>query len=321
MNRGKVFIVEDERLVAEDLRDSLVGVGYEVAGIAADGPTAISRVRELGADIVLMDIHLQGSMDGIATAQTIRSEFGTPVVYLTAFANDQTLERARETDAFGFIVKPFQEKAVIAALEMALGKRAAERVKRDQDDLVQSGLMNLPLGVIMTNGGDRIVFANGTARHHIGRSIDTEAGIRLKDVFRMDVESGDTGDDSAGEILEMSGRRLAVYFSAEPLRDAKGDHIGRIIIYQDAVHPPISGELGRLLRSYMQSTHASPNSPAQFLTICAWSKRIKVDDDKWVSFEDFLAHYLGLHVTHGISPEVAGEWVSKTKKPAAHEEN
>ncbi|RME68421.1 MAG: response regulator [Verrucomicrobia bacterium] len=315
MSRGTVFIVEDERLVAEDLRDSLTAVGYDVVGMAGDGETAVDRVGELQPDVVLMDIHLDGDMDGIATARAIRSRYGTPVVYLTAFANDQTLERARETDAFGFIVKPFQEKAVIAAIEMALGKRAAERARLERETLVQSGLMNLPLGVFMTDPHDRIVFANATARHHIGRDLDADGGVRLEEVFQVNETAEADSDDAAGFVVEMTGRRLPVYFSEEPLRDAKGQKLGRIVIYQDAEHPPFSGELGRLLRAYMRSTQASPNSPEQFLTICAWSKRIKVDDDKWVSFEDFLSHYLGLHVTHGISPEVAGEWVSR-KSPA-----
>lgn len=311
------MIVEDERLVAEDLRDTLTQVGYSVAGIVASGERAVDKVAEAGPDLVLMDINLAGEMDGISAAEAIRSQHGTPVVYLTAFSNDRTLARARETDAFGFIVKPFQEKAVIAAIEMALGKHGKERADRRREELLRSGLMTLPLGVIMTDPQERIVFANGMARLHVGRSLDVAGGVALSDVFvreestpPAELPAEETPRERRGAVVEMTGRRLAVAYSEERLRSEHGQDLGRIIMYQDVEHPAFAGEIGRLLQSFMQTSHSSPNNPTQFLTICAWSKRVKVDDATWVSFEDFLTHYLGLHVTHGMAPEVAQKWVA-----------
>lgn len=324
VRKSRILIVEDERLVAEDLRDTLTQVGYSVTGIVASGEKAVERVPEAAPDLVLMDINLGGDMDGIAAAEIIRSRFGTPVVYLTAFSNDRTLARARETDAFGFIVKPFQEKAVIAAIEMALGKHGKERVERHRSELLQSGLMTLPLGVIMTDHTHRIVFANGMARLHIGRSLDVPAGVTLGDVFEEEaVETpaetapGEEPRERRGAIIEITGRRLHVAYSEERLRSDNGQDLGRIIMYQDVDHPAFTGELGRLLHSFMQTSRTSPNNPTQFLTICAWSKRVKVEDDTWVSFEDFLTHYLGLHVTHGMAPEVAQKWVASGFKDPA----
>lgn len=316
MGHNRVLIVEDERLVAEDLRDTLTQQGYDVAGLVATGEKAIDKVAEVEPDVVLMDIHLAGEMDGISAAQEIRNRHGTPVVYLTAFSNDQTLNRARETDAFGFVVKPFQDRAVIAAIEMALGKCEKDRVRRRREELFRSGLMRLPLGVIMTDEHGHIIFANATARLHIGRNLDGDRPVRLLDVFLTQApadaapqEEGSSGENR-GTVLELTGRRLEVVYSQHPLVGDDGRAIGTILVYQDAEHPPFPGELGRLLRSFMQSTQASPNSPAQFVTICSWSKRIKVNDASWVSFEDFLSHYIGLHVTHGMSPEVAQRWIA-----------
>jgi CheY-like chemotaxis protein len=337
MAHNRVLIVEDERLVAEDLRDTLMQQGYDVAGLVASGEKAIDKVAEVDPDVVLMDIHLAGEMDGISAAREIRNRHGTPVVYLTAFSNDQTLTRARETDAFGFIVKPFQDRAVIAAIEMALGKREKDRARRQREELFRSGLMRLPLGVIMTDEDGCIVFANATARLHIGRNLDGDRPVRLEEVFSATAPSSaapaaaapavaaettsspaqtgtpaqaDSSGENRGAVLEITGRRLEVVYSQHGLVGDDGRSIGRIIVYQDAEHPPFPGELGRLLRSFMQSTQASPNSPAQFVTICSWSKRIKVNDASWVSFEDFLSHYIGLHVTHGMSPEVAQRWIA-----------
>lgn len=315
MTRGNILIVEDERLVAEDLRDSLAHVGYTVVGIVASGEEAIERAAEVTPDLILMDINLGGEMDGVTAAREIRRKQGTPVVYLTAFSNDQTLARARETDAFGFIVKPFQEKAVVAAIEMALGKRSKEQAERKRGEMLHSGLMTLPLGVVMTDDSEGIVFANSTARMHIGRRLDGEAPVPLADVLEQasDEEADDKRSElteAQGAIVEMTGHRLPIVYSSALLRDDHGGVIGRIFVYQDAAHPPFTGELGKLLRSFMNTTRSVPEGPKQFMTICAWSKRIKVDDKTWVSFEDFLTHYLGLHVTHGMSPDVADKWIA-----------
>jgi two-component system, cell cycle sensor histidine kinase and response regulator CckA len=316
MDKGRILIVEDERIVAEDLRFTLESEGYAVVGLVASGEQAVARATELQPDLVLMDVNLDGEMDGISAAAAIRRQQGTPVIYLTAFSNPQTLGRARETDAFGFIVKPFQERAVIAAIEMALGKHGKERARQRREEMIRSGLMTLPLGVIMTDEADRIIFANATARHHIGRALDGENGVPLGEVFIPALAApaereGGAPEDVRGAILEMTGRRLEVAYSEEPLRAEDGRQIGRIIAYQDAEHPPLAGELGRILHSFLQASRSSPNSPEKYVTICAWSKRIKVDADHWVSFEDFLTHYVGLSVTHGMSPDVAREWKEK----------
>jgi len=315
MHRSSILIVEDERLVAEDLRDSLSHVGYDVVGIASSGERAIELASQLTPDLVLMDINLGGAIDGITAAQAIREKNSTPVIYLTAFSNDQTLARARETDAFGFIVKPFQEKAVVAAIEVALGKRTKERLERRREEMMHSGLMSLPLGVIMTDEKGRIVFANSAARVHIGRPLDGEKPVMFSDVFEEAapeerISSEGSTSEARGAIFQVTGGRLPVVYSDDVLRAEGSGIIGRIVIYQDAAHPPFSGELGRLLRSFMQSATSSPGAAQKFLTICAWSKRIKVDDQTWISFEDFLIHYLGVHVTHGMSPDVAGKWIA-----------
>jgi CheY-like chemotaxis protein len=315
MEKSRILIVEDERIVAEDLRFMLESEGYSVAGLVPSGEQAIAKAAETKPDLVLMDVSLDGEMDGISAAEVIRGEHGTPVIFLTAFSNPQTLGRARETDAFGFIVKPFQDRAVVAAIEMALGKRGKERARLQREEVIRSGLMTLPLGVIVTDREDRIVFANATARHHIGRALDGQSGVPLGEVFIGAVSGADTAmaapEDARGAIVEMTGRRLEVAYSEEPLRGEDGQPIGRIIAYQDAEHPPLAGELGKLLRAFLQASRASPNSPEHYVTICAWTKRIRVDADHWVSFEDFLTHYVGLNVTHGMSPDVAKEWKDK----------
>lgn len=311
MARERILVVEDERLVAEDLRDMLAAAGYEVVGVVGEGETAIEQVGKLLPDLVLMDVHLGGGMDGVTAAGIIGERHGTPVVYLTAYSNDKTLDRARNTAAFGFVLKPFHEKAVIAAVEIALGRRGREKSRDQSEKFLREGFMSLPVGVIIADAADSVVFANGFARIHMGRSLDAEKKVPLSEVFqRVGNELPDDGEptERMGRVMEMSGRPLEVTYFEEPLSSNDGELLGSIIVYQDAVHPVIPGKLGNVMREFMKSVGDQPLSPAQFVTVCAWSKKIKVGDDRWVPFEEFLMHYLGLQVTHGMSPEAAQSW-------------
>jgi two-component system sensor histidine kinase/response regulator len=121
-----ILIVEDEGIIARDIRQQLGELGYDVVGDTATGEDAILLTGRLKPDLVLMDIHLAGQLDGIETAQVIRKQHGTPVVFLTAFAGAETLERAKVTDAFGYIIKPFDERYLHTVIEMALYKHRAE---------------------------------------------------------------------------------------------------------------------------------------------------------------------------------------------------
>lgn len=142
MQTASIFVVEDEAIVANDLRETLKSLGYAVAGAAKTGETALEKIQETHPDLVLMDIHIAGTMDGIDTAAKIHALLNIPVVYLTAHADDQILERAKRTEPYGYIIKPFDERGLQSTIEMALYKfRADERVK-ENEALVRS-IVNL----------------------------------------------------------------------------------------------------------------------------------------------------------------------------------
>ncbi len=124
--KSKVLIVEDELVVARDIEQQLHELGYQPVGIVTHGEQAIKLAAELRPDLVLMDIQLVGEMDGIAAAQIIRTRFALPVVFLTAFTADDVLERAKLTEPFGYILKPFSERELRTVLAMALYKHQAE---------------------------------------------------------------------------------------------------------------------------------------------------------------------------------------------------
>jgi signal transduction histidine kinase len=125
-----ILIVEDERIVARDIEKRLKNLGYRVVGSVASGEDALVQAAATLPDLILMDIQLKGQLDGIQTAEQIHSDLDVPVVFLTAYADDETIQRAKVTEPFGYIVKPFDERDLHAAIEVALRRRLAEAAIR-----------------------------------------------------------------------------------------------------------------------------------------------------------------------------------------------
>jgi len=131
MGKTQILIVEDEGIVSKDIQKTLENFGYDVPCIVSSGEAAIRKAEENKPDLVLMDIVLKGKIDGIEAAEQIHSRFNIPVVYLTAYTDDKTLERAKITVPFGYVVKPFEDRELKTAIEVALYKaKVNERVKQ-----------------------------------------------------------------------------------------------------------------------------------------------------------------------------------------------
>ncbi len=130
MDNAKIIVVEDERIVAKDITKRLKNLGYVVLASVSSGEEAIKKLAETPPDLVLMDIQLKGEIDGIEAAEQIRTDFDIPVIYLTAYADENTLQRAKTTEPFGYILKPFDEKDLHTAIEIALRRRLAEAAIR-----------------------------------------------------------------------------------------------------------------------------------------------------------------------------------------------
>jgi len=128
MAATKILIVEDEAVVSLDINRRLEKMGYQVLGQVASGEEALEMAQQDSPNVVLMDINLQGEMDGIETATQLYQNYNIPVIYLTAYAGDSTLERAKESKPFGYILKPFKERELHAAIEIAISRHETESV-------------------------------------------------------------------------------------------------------------------------------------------------------------------------------------------------
>ena len=128
----RILIVEDQRLIAADIENTLKKLGYVVVGSVSSGEDAISKADQLRPELVLMDVRLRGEMDGIQAAEIIRDRFNVPVVYLTAYADEETILRAKKTTPFGYLVKPFNERELRATIEIAFYTHQMERTLADE---------------------------------------------------------------------------------------------------------------------------------------------------------------------------------------------
>lgn len=136
MTGPAIFIVEDEAIVANDIRETLISLGYSSAGIAKSGELAMEKIRVAQPDLVLMDIHLAGQMDGVDTAGQVHALYDIPVIYLTAYADKILLERAKVTEPYGYVVKPYDERELHSVIEMALYKHRIEREIKKRDAIL-----------------------------------------------------------------------------------------------------------------------------------------------------------------------------------------
>jgi PAS domain S-box-containing protein len=145
MTSTSILIVEDESVVALDIQNRLRALGYSTAGTTSCGEVAIQKAKQLHPDLVLMDIRLKGEMDGIEAARQIRAVCNIPVVYLTAFADEETLQRAKITGPYGYLIKPFEERELHATIEMALYQHQAEQSLKMQAQALEQKNHHLSL--------------------------------------------------------------------------------------------------------------------------------------------------------------------------------
>ena len=168
MPKATILIVEDEAIVAEDLSQKLGRLGYEICGITAQGEEAVVLARDRRPDLVLMDIRLQGRMDGVEAAELIRREGGLPVIYLTAHSDRPTLQRAKLTEPFGYILKPFEELELETHIEMALYKHQTERKLRESEALYRAVGESINYGVWVCAPDGRNIYASPSFLQLVG---------------------------------------------------------------------------------------------------------------------------------------------------------
>ena len=202
-----IMIVEDEGIVALELEECLQQMGYTVPAVVASGAEAVAKAAEVKPDLVLMDIRLKGEMDGIQAAQKIMAEQGIPVVYLTAYSDDTTVRRATETSPFGFVLKPWEERSLQIAINMALHKADVESTMRHQRDWYVSILRYMGAPLIVCDAQGVLRFMNSAAEQLLGTGLPT-GKASLYDVLGRADPNADSPLSAIDAVLE--GRTVRI---------------------------------------------------------------------------------------------------------------
>ncbi|HEX7468188.1 MAG TPA: methanogen output domain 1-containing protein [Methanobacterium sp.] len=249
MANVKILVVEDESIVAMDIKHRAEGLGYTVTGITPSGEGAIEKASETLPDLVLMDIVLKGDMDGVEAAQKIRDTLDIPVVYLTAYSDEKTLKRAKVTEPFGYIIKPFEDRELHSAVEVALYKHKMESKLKESEKWLSTTLESIGDAVIATDENGSVKFMNPVAMKITGWDEVDAFGKSLNKVYHIIKEGSEAPvDDPVKEVVQKNqiiefseptilitkeGKKVPIDDSSAPIRDKNGSIIGVALVFRD----------------------------------------------------------------------------------------
>jgi PAS domain S-box-containing protein len=247
----QILVVEDETIIALNLKESLESLGYIVVGIATSGKKAVEKATKFRPDLVLMDIRLKGSMDGISAAQQIWENFSIPAIFVTGHSDRSTLERAKLTAPFGYILKPVKEQELYVAIETAL-----QRYEREH--LLSAILTGMGDGVIVVNPQRRIQFLNPVAESLTGWQLSEARDRELTEVFNVvDEQTQQPVNHLVSAVVQQdttvylengivliskSGTTIPIADSAAPIKDNKGAIAGIVLVFRDITQQRLAQE-------------------------------------------------------------------------------
>ncbi len=243
----RILVVDDEVIIATQLEERLTFMGYQVVGMAASGEEAVRMARDLAPDLVLMDIVMPGGIDGIAAAEQIRGDLGIPFVFVTAYTDWELIERAKGLQPLGYILKPFQDEQITAAIEIAVYNEKTARRLRESEDRYRKLVEVIPHGIVETDNDLTIVFANQAFHRMHGYGEEELAGRNLCELLeswsdapelRASMETPASSEDSGpnqwlGKGLTRDGSVLDVQLDWNYKRDADGRAVGFIHVVTD----------------------------------------------------------------------------------------
>ena len=246
----QIMVVEDERITAKDIKSALESVGYGVTDLVFSGEEAVRKVGELQPDLVLMDIKLEGEMDGIEAAMQIRERYDIPVIYLTAYSSNSIVQRAKMTEPagylikeqFGFLTKPFEESELNTTIEIALYNHKIEKRLRSREQWLAAILKSVSDAVIATDSKGRVKFMNPIAEDltgwiqedAIGEDLDKILKILSKESTKVNPSSENaiTGFFDKTIITSKDGTKLLISGSVTPIKDETGNANGLVMVFR-----------------------------------------------------------------------------------------
>ncbi len=248
MNKANILIVEDNNIVMLELRDRLTEMGYVVVDTASSALEAIEKAEFHTPDLTMMDIRLKGEMDGIDAATIIKKALNIPIIYLTAHTDNNTLERAKITEPYGYIIKPFEERELHTTIEMALYKHSMERKLRESEHWLSSTLKSIGDALIATNPDGVIKLINPIAENITGWKYDEAFERDINDVFTiksgndhpitdnpvsLSLKNNSIVGASNKILISRNGKEIPIDFSAAPINYNSMSPAGVVLVFRD----------------------------------------------------------------------------------------
>ena len=318
----KILLVEDESIVALDIQERLKGFGYEVIDVVSSAEEALKWLKYAAPDLVLMDIKLAGQMDGIFAADTMRKEFDVPVVFLTAFADDTTLQRAKLAQPYGYLIKPFKERELYSTLELALYKHKEEKNKRDNEERLSGSLKYIGDAVITTDCDNTIIFMNPIAEKFTGWPERLACGRKLQEVLEVgedvkgtlersrlsspDVDQRESDNGHFTILKSRDGTEIPIGISLAPIFKEAGDKVGYVIVFYDFSERKKEEQRYRAFITELKRTIERVKPSEGLIPICASCKKIRDPLGVWIQIEDFLTKQYRTEFSHSVCPDCTG---------------
>jgi len=249
MSKEKILIVEDETIISKELKHRLIKGGYQIVGSVASGEEAISQALSVKPDLILMDILLEGKIDGIHAAEEIRKSHDIPVVYITAFADEKTVNRAKETEPYGYMIKPFDQKDLVTTIEIALFKHRTELQLKNNEMWLTSTLKSISDGIICTDEFGIIKLINKAAETIISLRSEVVISQPINDVlYFIDYDTKEPIQDPVTRRLKFEdedesplvlrlrtkdGNFIAIETNTTCIKNEKKKLIGVILTFRD----------------------------------------------------------------------------------------
>jgi PAS domain S-box-containing protein len=297
-----ILVVEDERIVAKDMQVSLKLLGYQVPAIASSGKEAFDKAAQICPDVILMDINLKGNLDGVETANHIKNHFDVLIIYLTAYADDTTLERAKATEPIGYILKPFKIRELHATIQMAIVKHRMEIKLKKQAQWFATVLKSIGDAVIATDIEGLVTYMNPVAEQltgwpqaqAVGRSlievapiINSETKLKIQNYFNQVLQEGVVSCITEQILLvSKSGKEVAVAECTAPILDDQGKVTGLVIDFRDITNLK-QAEIE--IRNALLKEKELNESKSQF--ICTTSHEFRTPLATILSSADLLEQY------------------------------
>jgi CheY-like chemotaxis protein len=272
---GKLLIVEDEPIVAVDLQQEALGLGCKVTGLAESADAALMSVEESRPDLVLMDVRIDGSMDGIQTARLLRQAYQVPVVFLTAHSDNLTLSRASLELPYGYLTKPFRTEELHATLNVAFHKAAIEAEERRANQFLSMTVDGMHEAILLASADCLVQYMNAAAQEMTALPLSQARGKHLSEVFPLTdiyrrsiplpVKRGEVkAIEEFGWFLFVPGKdRMIVDFTVRSVIAEDGSHGGHVITVRNALERMRQ----RLIEASIGEDKAFDNSPLAMLQL------------------------------------------------------